>query len=168
VSTLTPYSLITTTIHNNIHNITTTTTATTPTGTGPDTHYKVLQVVAAGLKVAQSRGDLKGEKGPMVWGYRNVWFVFAPWECNVMIPASEEDLDLMHETFMSCFSTQKEASFPSPMYDGPFSAWAKHLQVEQKKELEDLLGKQYVIYIYLCVCVCVCVCASLCISFTLS
>ena len=119
------------------------TVAFDPEGTGPDTHYKVLQVVAAGLKVAQSRGDLKGDHGPMVWGYRNVWFVFAPWECNVMIPASEEDLDLMHDTFMSCFSTQKEASFPSPMYDGPFSAWAKHLQVEQKKELEDLLGKQY-------------------------
>ena len=29
----------------------------------------------------------------------------------------------MHDTFMSCFTTQKAASFPSPHYDGPFSAW---------------------------------------------
>jgi hypothetical protein len=60
-----------------------------------------------------------------------------------MIPCSEEDLVLMHNTFMACFTTQKEASFPSPHYDGPFSAWAKHLQLEQKKELHDLLGKDY-------------------------
>jgi len=119
------------------------TVAFDPEGTGPDTHYKVLQVVSAGLKLSMARNDLKTPYGPMVWGYRNVWFVFAPWECNVMIPVSEEDLVLMHNTFMSCFTTQKEASFPSPHYDGPFSAWAKHLQLEQKKELHDLLGKDY-------------------------
>jgi len=118
------------------------TVAFDPEGTGPDTHYKVLQVVAAGLKISMQRGDLHSG-GPMIWGYRNVWFVFAPWECNLMIPVSESDLQLMHDTFMSCFTTQKEASFPSPYYDGPFSAWARHLQVEQKKELEDLLGKEY-------------------------
>eukprot|EP00605_Chrysophyceae_sp_TOSAG23-4_P001876 GSChrysophyteH1.ASY1.ANO1.2071.1 assembled CDS len=119
------------------------TVAFDPEGTGPDTHYKVLQVVAAGLKLSMSRGDLTSNPSPMVWGYRNVWFVFAPWECNLMIPASEDDLNLMHDTFMSCFSTQKEASFPSPMYDGPFSAWARLLQIEQKQDLEDLLGKDY-------------------------
>ena len=35
-----------------------------------------------------------------------------------MIPESDEDLDLMHNTFMSCFTTQKNASFPSPHYNG--------------------------------------------------
>jgi glucosamine-6-phosphate deaminase len=119
------------------------TVAFDPEGTGPDTHYKVLQVVSAGLKISMQRGDFQDSRQPMIWGYRNVWFVFAPWECNVMIPVSEADLQLMHETFMSCFTTQKEASFPSPFYDGPFSAWARHLQIEQKKELEDLLGSQY-------------------------
>ena len=117
-----------------------------PEGTGPDTHYKVLQVVAAGLKISMARGDLKNPHGPMIWGYRNVWFVFAPWECNIMIPVSEDDLALMHKTFMCCFTTQKEASFPSPHYDGPFSAWARHLQYEQKKELQDLLGKDYFLH----------------------
>tara|TARA_B110000090_G_C13243318_1_gene393422 strand:- start:342 stop:770 length:429 start_codon:yes stop_codon:yes gene_type:complete len=102
-----------------------------------------MQVVAAGLRLSMNRGDLKNKNGPMVWGYRNVWFVFSPCEANIMIPCSEEDLDLMHDTFMSCFTTQKEASFPSPHYDGPFSAWAKHLQVEQKKQLVSLLGEEY-------------------------
>ncbi|CAM6002110.1 unnamed protein product [Sphagnum balticum] len=41
------------------------TVAFDPEGTGPDTHYKVLQVVAAGLRVALARGDLL--KPPVVW-----------------------------------------------------------------------------------------------------
>ena len=49
----------------------------------------------------------------------------------------------MHDTFMSCFTTQKEASFPSPHYDGPFSAWSRHLQIQQKQQLVELLGEDY-------------------------
>ena len=78
------------------------TVAFDPEGTGPDTHYKVLQVIAAGLKMAIGRGDLKNPN-PMIWGYRNVWFVFAPWEATLMIPCSGKDLTLMHDTFMACF-----------------------------------------------------------------
>ena len=48
------------------------TVAFDPEGTGPDTHYKVLQVVAAGLRIALQRGDLV-DPDPIVWGYRNVW-----------------------------------------------------------------------------------------------
>lgn len=118
------------------------TVAFDPEGTGPDTHYKVLQVVAAGLRLAIDRGDLINPN-PVVWGYRNVWFVFAPAEATLMIPGTAADLDLMHDTFMSCFTTQKLASFPSPFYDGPFSAWARQLQFEQKAQLECLLGKHY-------------------------
>ena len=118
------------------------TVAFDPEGTGPDTHYKVLQVVAAGLKISLARGDLQNPD-VCVWGYRNVWFVFQPSECTLMIPATESDLDLMHHTFMASFTTQKAASYPSPHYDGPFSLWAKHLQVLQKEALVDLLGQDY-------------------------
>lgn len=82
------------------------TVAFDPEGTGPDTHYKVLQVVAAGLRVAIERNDL-ANPNPIIWGYRNVWFVFEPSDATLMIPASAADLDLMHDTFMSCFTTQK-------------------------------------------------------------
>jgi glucosamine-6-phosphate deaminase len=84
------------------------TVAFDPEGTGPDTHYKVLQVVAAGLRVALARGDLL--KPPVVWGYRNVWFVFEPADATLLIPVSSKDLDLMHDTFMSCFTTQKASN----------------------------------------------------------
>ena len=102
------------------------TVALDPEGTGPDTHYKVLTVVAAGLKIALEREDLEN-KDVLIWGYRNVWFVFPPSEATLMIPVSASDLDLMHKTFMACFITQKKASFPSPHYDGPFSAWSRQI-----------------------------------------
>ena len=116
-----------------------------PEGTGPDTHYKVLQVVAAGLRIAIERGDLvtMPRKTPVVWGYRNVWFVFTPADATLFIPGSAEDLDLMHDTFMSCFTTQKQASFPSPHYDGPFSGWARALQRDQNRDLRVLLGEEF-------------------------
>jgi glucosamine-6-phosphate deaminase len=53
------------------------TVALDPEGTGPDTHYKVLQIVADGIRVSLERGDLPDNE-PLVWGYRNVWFVFTP------------------------------------------------------------------------------------------
>jgi glucosamine-6-phosphate deaminase len=111
-----------------------------PEGTGPDTHYKVLLVVAAGLKLALSKQQLKNTH-PIIWGYRNVWFVFTPSDATLLIPCTTADLDLMHRTFMASYTTQKSASFPSPHYDGPFSSWAAHLQVQQKQELVELLGE---------------------------
>jgi len=81
------------------------TVAFDPEGTGPDTHYKVLQVVAAALRLSLQRGDLQPPL-PQVWGYRNVWFVFQPSDATLMIPVSLADLDVMHATFMACFATQ--------------------------------------------------------------
>jgi glucosamine-6-phosphate deaminase len=118
------------------------TVALDPEGTGPDTHYKVLQIVADGIRVSLERGDLRDNK-LLVWGYRNVWFVFSPSDATLLMPVSESDLNLMHDTFMACFTTQKDASFPSPLYDGPFSAWSRHLQKVQKKDLAVLLGEKY-------------------------
>lgn len=113
-----------------------------PEGTGPDTHYKVLQIVAAALRVALDNSDLD-QSDPLIWGYRNVWFIFTPSDATLMIPASNTDLDLMHDTFMNCFTTQKDASFPSPSYEGPFSAWARHIQKEQREHLGVLLGEEW-------------------------
>jgi len=119
------------------------TVAYDPEGTGPDTHYKVLMVVAASLRIALARGDLVKEPNPLIWGYRNVWFEFTPGDATLMIPVSDDDLNLMHDTFMSSYTTQKKASFPSPYYDGPFSAWARQIQKRQHRLLRVLLGEAY-------------------------
>lgn len=119
------------------------TVAFDPEGTGPDTHYKVLQVVAAGLRVSIARNDFPLNKSPCVWGYRNVWFEFTPSDATLMMPCSATDLQLMHDTFMASYTTQKAASFPSPHYDGPFSAWARQLLMKQCTMLRTMLGDRF-------------------------
>lgn len=118
------------------------TVAFDPEGTGPDTHYKVLLVVAAGLRIAIERGDL-ADPDPIVWGYRNVWFEFTPSDATLLVPVTMSDLDLMHDTFMSCFTTQKTAAFPSPFHDGPFSEWSRELQAAQSDLAHTLFGQEF-------------------------
>lgn len=108
-----------------------------PEGTGPDTHYKVLQVVAQALQLHQIDKPLE------VWGYRNVWHRFDFADATMAIPVSSAQMQAEQKAFMHCFSTQKNASFPSAAYDGPFSDMVVQLQANQKQDLELLLGKSY-------------------------
>jgi hypothetical protein len=117
-----------------------------PEGTGPDTHYKVLQIVADAVSVCVNCDDYLEEsvkKRLLVWGYRNVWFTFSPSDATLLLPASSADLDLLHQTFVSCFTTQKEAAYPSPYYDGPFSGWSCTLQRMQMEHMKILLGESF-------------------------
>ncbi|MBS0626419.1 MAG: glucosamine-6-phosphate deaminase [Verrucomicrobia bacterium] len=113
------------------------TVALDPEGTGPSTHYKVLQIVSAALQKAEIPHRV------LVWGYRNVWDRFTFGEGNLFIPVTESEMMEMHKTFLDCYATQRQASFPSPAYNGPFSAYAIEIQREQWSELETLLGKSF-------------------------
>lgn len=110
-----------------------------PEGSGPDTHYKVLQV----LHDALLQYNKKTGKSPMVWGYRNVWFRFHPAEANVFVPTTLNTMAIMTDSFMHCFGSQKNASFPSYEYDGPFCYQAQALWVEQFNMLRTCLGERF-------------------------
>ncbi len=110
-----------------------------PEGTGPDTHYKVLQVLHEAL--IQYRD--KTGKEPMVWGYRNVWHKFHPADANLYVPATLNTMSVMHHSFINCFGSQKNASFPSFEFDGPFSIQAQRMMVEQFQMLRTLLGHEF-------------------------
>jgi len=112
-----------------------------PEGSGPDTHYKVLQV----LHEALIQYNKKTGKSPVVWGYRNVWFRFHPAEANIFIPATLNTIAIMNDSFMHCFGSQKNASFPSYEYDGPFCYQAQALLVEQFRMLQTCLGERFFI-----------------------
>jgi glucosamine-6-phosphate deaminase len=56
-----------------------------PEGSGPDTHYKVLQAVAEALRLYE---ESSGDTSVRVWGYRNVWYRFRPAEADLMVPVS--------------------------------------------------------------------------------
>jgi glucosamine-6-phosphate deaminase len=111
-----------------------------PEGSGPDTHYKVLQTVSTALKLYQEKTGISDIK---VWGYRNVWYRFHPSEANHFVPVTHNTRAILMDAFMHSFGSQKAASFPSYEYDGPFSGLAQKIQVEQYQKMKTLLGRDY-------------------------
>jgi len=111
-----------------------------PEASGPDTHYKVLQVIAEALKLFQQE---TGRDDIEIWGYRNVWFRFHPSEANLFVPVSLNMFATLESSFMNAFASQKGASFPSYEHDGPFSELAQNIQVEQYQTLKKCLGREF-------------------------
>lgn len=111
-----------------------------PEGSGPDTHYKVLQATAAAVKKWGEEKDLSELR---IIGYRNVWFMFEPYEANVIVPVSLGDMSVMEDSFANCYLSQVNASFPSYSHNGKFSTVAKRIWVNQLNDIQLLLGKNY-------------------------
>lgn len=111
-----------------------------PEGSGPDTHYKVLQAIAEAVRLWGKEEDLSNLR---IWGYRNVWFKFHAAEANVIVPVSLNAMAVMDNSFTNCYLSQVDASFPSYMLDGKFSDLAKDIWVEQLKDIQLILGKDY-------------------------
>lgn len=111
-----------------------------PEGSGPDTHYKVLQATAAAVKKWGEEKDLSELR---IIGYRNVWFKFEPHEVNVIVPVSLGDMSVMEDSFANCYLSQVNASFPSYSHNGKFSTVAKRTWVNQLDAIQLLLGKNY-------------------------
>lgn len=111
-----------------------------PEASGPDTHYKVLQAIAEALRTyekSSGRSDIE------VWGYRNVWFRFHPAEADIYVPVSLNMLSVIQSVFVNAFVSQKDASFPSYDYDGPFSGLSQAIQVQQYQTLKTCLNRRF-------------------------
>lgn len=119
------------------------TVALDPEGSGPDTHYKVLQATAEALKIYEQETGISDIK---VWGYRNVWYRFHPAEANIYVPVSLNSMAIMENTFLNSYGSQRAASFPSWEYDGPFSRLAQSIQVDQFRTIKRCLGKDFFMY----------------------
>ena len=111
-----------------------------PEGSGPDTHYKVMQAIAEALKEYVKK---KGRNAPEIWGYRNVWYRFHPAEANVFVPVSLNSMAVMESMFVHSFGSQRDASFPSYELDGPFSRLAQKIQADQFQTIKTGLGDKY-------------------------
>ena len=111
-----------------------------PEASGPDTHYKVLQTITEALKMYQKEYDCSNME---ILGYRNVWYRFHPSEVDIMVPVSLNMFALQDNAFKNSFVSQKDASFPSHEYDGPFSELARKIQVEQYQMLKTCLGREF-------------------------
>jgi len=111
-----------------------------PQGSGPDTHYKVLQAIAKAVEAWSKEEDLSKLR---IIGYRNVWFKFNPWDVEVIVPVSLNALATLNKSFEECYVTQVNASFPSYQLDGMFSELTQRVWFEQHKQIQFLLGKNY-------------------------
>ena len=109
-----------------------------PQGSGPDTHYKVLQAIARAVEAWNKEEDLSKLR---IVGYRNVWFRYNPWDVEVIVPVSLNALATLNKSFSECYITQVNASFPSYQLDGKFSELTQRVWFEQHKQIELLLGK---------------------------
>ena len=116
------------------------TVAFDPEGSGPDTHYKVMQAIAEALRLYQEE---TGRTDITVLGYRNVWYRFHPSEATVFVPVSLNMLTLQHYSFMNTYLSQRDASFPSYDHKGPFCELAQRIQVSQYELLATCLGRDY-------------------------
>jgi glucosamine-6-phosphate deaminase len=111
-----------------------------PEGSGPDTHYKVLKAIAAAVKEWRKEEDLSKLR---VIGYRNVWFRYHPADTEVIVPVSLNALAILDTSFTQCYLSQVNASFPSYQLDGKFSQLTQRVWVEQLKQIQFLLGKNF-------------------------
>ncbi len=111
-----------------------------PEGSGPDTHYKVLQAVSTALKMYHEENP---EAQIQVWGYRNVWYRYHPCEANLFVPVTMNGMAILDDSFLCSFASQAKASFPSYAFDGTFSGLAKKIQVEQYQFMKTCLGRDF-------------------------
>ncbi len=111
-----------------------------PEGSGPDTHYKVLKAIAAAVREWKKEEDLSKLR---VIGYRNVWFRYHPADVEVIAPVSINALSILDSSFTQCYLSQVNASFPSYQLDGKFSQLTQRIWVEQLKQIQLLLGKNF-------------------------
>ncbi len=111
-----------------------------PEGSGPDTHYKVMQAIALAVQEWAKEEDLSNLR---IIGYRNVWFRFQPSDVEVIVPVSLNALATLEKSFADCYLSQVNASFPSYQLDGKFSALTQKIWVEQHKQIQMLLGKNF-------------------------
>ena len=111
-----------------------------PEGSGPDTHYKVLQAIAEAVRLWGKEEDLSNLR---ILGYRNVWYRFHPAEADVIVPVSLNSLAILDEAFTDCYLSQVDAPFPSYMLDGKFSTLSQQIWIEQMKQVQLLLGKDF-------------------------
>lgn len=111
-----------------------------PEGSGPDTHYKVLQAIAEAVRAWNKETNLDHLR---IWGYRNVWYRFHPADVTHIVPVSLNAMGVMDNAFTNSYLSQVDASFPSYQLDGKFSDLSNKIWGEQLYPIQLLLGKRF-------------------------
>ncbi|SUZ55134.1 uncharacterized protein METZ01_LOCUS7988 [marine metagenome] len=60
-----------------------------------------------------------------------------------MFPVSLNSMAVLRDSFLNCYLSQKDASFPSYELDGPFCDLTQKIWVDQHRIMELILGKDF-------------------------
>lgn len=112
-----------------------------PEASGPDTHYKVLQAVTPAIERYAAEEDAMDSM--TIWGYRNVWFRFEPFEVSTIVPVSLQTISTLDSMFLNAFESQRDAEFPAYEIQGPFCEMSRRVQVQQYDLIETCLGYKW-------------------------
>lgn len=107
---------------------------------GHPTHIKVCKIVMQAVKnYLQECPDKKLD----VWGYRNVWCRFEPYQADLIFPVTLEDFTCLKNTFLASYHSQIKAATPSKEYDGPFCDFMQKIMHDQYKAVKACVGQEF-------------------------
>ena len=116
------------------------TMAKDPEDSGPETHTKVLKIIRQAVALfLKNYPDQKLE----IWGYRNVWNTFHPSETNIIIPVTNDELELLQSSFKTFYQSQVNAQFPYALHQGPFCDISADTMIKNLARLKELLGEKH-------------------------
>ena len=110
-------------------------------GCGPQTHHQAADLMFAAI--AEYKNFLLAAGQPhdeiIVLGYRNIWSSFTPQQASLIVPVSQQELDLLQAVFEQCFVSQCQNFIFQD--DGTlinFGQQATSIMIEQGKLVDTL------------------------------
>jgi len=113
------------------------TIALDPSGVGPRTHYRSLQLISTAISRCPQFKDVQ------IIGYRNVWSSFELDQSSIIVPVTESEIVAMESIFDYCYETQKNTIFAGTDSDGNFAAQVRYIQEVQWQQVQNKLGSNY-------------------------
>lgn len=76
-------------------------------GCGPQTHHQAAELMFAAIAEYRLWLQAQGRSDELIiLGYRNIWSSFTPEQASLIVPVSQQDLDLVEAIFEQCFISQ--------------------------------------------------------------
>jgi LmbE family N-acetylglucosaminyl deacetylase len=76
-------------------------------GCGPQTHHQAAELMFAAIAEYRLWLQAQGRSDELIiLGYRNIWSSFTPDQASLIVPVSQQDLDLVEAIFEQCFISQ--------------------------------------------------------------
>ena len=103
---------------------------------GSDAPYKSKIILSNALRFSDVNPNTK------ILTYRNFGYKYHLASVDKIMLIKEKDISMLVSVFDKCFSSQRESSFPSPLYTESPTATVANAQREQYQEIKSLIGAE--------------------------